>query len=244
MSLIDWDQTEVLTERYLSTMLGRLGSLALYLVQGPVIAVLIVLVWGDSQADRRLEMFLCIAALWIGTLNSCREICSEWPLFYRERAVFLHLTSYALSKLFILALINAVQVAALLWIVHAYVGLAGSKLLLFFTLWLGATAGTSLGLFVSALVPSPDKAVALVPLVILPQLLLSAPFRPGGTPTQSVATLEKLTPLYWCDELFQQILLIPSRLDLGALLTATTACIAAPALLLGAACAVLWFWDE
>lgn len=244
MSWIDWDQTEVLAERYLMAMLGRLGSLALFLLQGPIIAVLILLVWRTAESDPRLELFLCIAAQWIGTLNACREIGGEWALFARERAVFLGIPSYVLSKVLVLVLVNGLQTMAMLWILTHYMGLRGSKLLLFLVLFLASAAGTCLGLLVSALASGPDKAVAAVPLVVLPQLLLSAPFRPSGSPTKVVESLEKVTPLYWSYELYKHVVDLATKPAWGETLGALVACMLVPAALFGATCGALWVQDE
>lgn len=241
---VDWRQAEILADRYFSSLLGRLGSLALFLIQGPVIAALICVVWGEAQADARIELFLCIAALWVGCLNACREICGEWPLYRRERMVFLQIPAYVLSKAVILVGIDALQVVALIWILNHQIGLPGSKLLLLLCLLLAATAGTLLGLVLSALVSGPDKALALVPLAILPQLLLSRPFMPGGTPSPLVATLQKAMPLHWSFELYQEIVRLPKDPHWGALLEALTMCILMLAALYLAACATLWWQDE
>lgn len=239
-----WTQAEILTERYFSSLLGRLGALALFLIQGPVIAGLICLVWKGSKADARLELFLCIAALWVGCLNACREICSERPLYRRERTVFLQIRPYVFSKFLVLSGINATQTFALLWIIHTYVGLAGSKLLLFLTLMVAASLGTLLGLFLSALVSSADKALALVPLAILPQLLLSRPFLPSGSPSALVEKLEKLMPLRWSYEVYKEVLELPKNPDLGALAFNLLVCLALGVALFAFTCLALWSQDD
>lgn len=244
MNWIDWRQTEVLADRYFSALVGRLGSLLLFLIQGPVIAGILSVIWADAQADQRVELFLCIAALWVGTLNACREICAEWPLYHRERMVFLQIPSYVLSKLLILSGINALQTISLLWIIDHNVGLPGSKLLLFLALMLGATNGTMLGLWVSSLVSSADKALALVPLVVLPQLMLSRPFLPSGTQSKLVETLADFTPLKWSFELYQEIVRLPKDPQLGALFQALFLCILILVVLFLAVCATLWWYDE
>lgn len=241
---VDWRQAEILADRYFAVLLGRLGSLALFLLQGPLIALMIVGVWKGSQPDQRLELFLCLAAIWVGCMNACREIVSERAIYRRERMVFLQIRAYVLSKVAILAILDALQAAAMLWIVHYWVGLPGDKLLLFLTLFLGTLMGTVLGLLVSALVSTPDKAVALVPLVILPQILLSRPFSPGRGLKGLVATAEKCMPLRWNHELYRAVVDLRKEWDFGALLTDAGACILITVLLYLATCFALWFWDD
>jgi hypothetical protein len=244
MSWINWQQTETLADRYFTSLVGRLGSLVLFLIQGPVIAAILCVIWADAQADQRVELFLCIAALWVGTLNACREICAEWSLYHRERMVFLEIPAYVLSKALVLTGINALQTLSLLWIIDHYVGLPGSKLLLFLALLLGATGGTMLGLAVSALVSSPDKSLALVPLVVLPQLMLSRPFLPTGTQSGLVNSLANCTPLKWSFELYQEIVRLPKGPHWGDLFQALFLCILIIGGLFLTVCALLWWQDE
>lgn len=244
MTPAEWKQTETLTDRYFTVLMGRPGSLFVLLAQAPFIGGLIVLVWQGARPDGRLELFLCLAALWLGCMNACREIVKERPLYRRERMVFLNVHPYLLSKSFVLAGLGAVQAATLLWIVHRWVGLPGSKALLFAALWLGTLVGSQLGLLLSTLVSSADAAVGLVPLVVLPQILLSRPFLPQGSPEGLVSLLEDFMPLKWIWRLYGEIVQIPKGirwLDLGRALGASLLCLA---LLHGLTALFLWFQDE
>lgn len=244
MNGADWQQCETLTDRYFMVTLGRPGTLLVLLAQAPLIAALIVLVWQGARPDGRLELFLCLAALWLGCMNACREIVKERALYRRERMVFLNLHPYLLSKSFVLAGLGAVQAASLLWIVHRWVGLPGSKALLFGALWLGTLVGSQLGLVVSAVVRSPDAAVGLVPLVVLPQILLSRPFLPEGSPEGVVALIEDFMPLKWIWRLYGEIVQLPKDprwLDLGQALGLSLLCLV---VLHGLSGFLLWFQDE
>lgn len=244
MRVFDWRQTEILADRYFFSLLGRLGSLALFLLQGPAIAAMIVVLWSGTKADARLELFLCIAALWVGTMNACREIVAERTIYRRERMVFLEIPSYVASKVLILGILDAAQAGLLLWIVHHYVGLPGNKLGLFLALWIGALIGTHLGLILSALVNRGDQAVAMVPLVILPQILFSRPFLPSGDLHGAVALCEKGMPLKWIGELYTEIVRLPKDPHLAELAWALLACGGILVALFGLVCFSLWFWDD
>lgn len=244
MIRLDTRQVEVLADRYFSVLMGRLGSLLVFLALGPLIAFMIVLVWADARADVRLELFLCIAAVFTGCMLSCREIVGERSIFKRERMVFLGIPEYVLSKVVILGALDLAQALALVWIVDRWVGLPGNKILLFGVLWLACLAGTMVGLVISGLVSSPDKAVALAPLAILPQILLSKPFLPGGSAAGPVEWARNLMPLTWAHELYQEVVRLPKDPHWGLLLQDLAAALALIVLLFGLACATLWIQED
>lgn len=244
MRWVDWRQTETLADRYFSVLLGELGALLLLLLQAPFIGGVISIVWRGSRVDARLELFMCLAALWLGCMNACREIVKERAVYRRERMVFLQIRAYVLSKVLILAMLNAAQTIALLWIVHRYVGLSGNKAFLFGALFVTSLGGSMLGLSISAFVSSADKAVALVPLVVLPQILFSKPFLPGGSLKGLVNTLEKVMPLKWNYELYQEIVRMPKDPHYHELATALGASLLVVVLLYGLTCFILWFQES
>lgn len=202
MTRIDWKQAELLCERYWEIWWGELGTLLVMVGQAPVIAGLIVTAWRDSKESATLHLFLCLAALWVGCMNSCREIVKELPLYYRERRVGLGIGPYLFSKLWVLGLLDLVAAVLLVGIVNYWVGLSGSKLLLTLVLWLTALTGTALGLFISAVSATSDRAVGLVPLAVLPQILFSKAFLPDAHAAGLARTLENATLLGWSFDLY------------------------------------------
>lgn len=167
-------QAAILTERYLDVMLGDLGTLLLLLAQAPVIALLCVVVWGDVGQDTdSLYFVLTLTAVWCGCINACREIVKERAIFARERLFGLSCSAYVLSKAKVLLALGLVQVVSLLAIVEVKIGLKGALLWQLVALILSAAAGTGLGLLISALARRQERAVAAVPLLILPQILFS-----------------------------------------------------------------------
>lgn len=183
-------QAATLTERYLDVMLGDIQTLLLLLAQAPVIAALCVVVWGDINEDTKsLYFVLTLTAVWFGCINACREIVKERAIFSRERMFGLSVSAYVLSKARVLSGLALVQVVGLLAIVEWKVGLKGSLVWQFLALLLSAVAGTGLGLLISAVARRQERAVAAVPLLILPQILFSEfaiPREAFGTLTETV----------------------------------------------------------
>ena len=189
-------------------LLGEPFTTLILLAQAPLIAGFIVLAWKDAKESATLHLFLCLAALWIGCMNACREIVKERPILRRERKVGLSVLPYVFSKLWVLGVMDLVGCVAMVWMVHQWVGLSGSRLALCMVLWLTALAGTTLGLAVSALSSSSDQAVGLVPLVVLPQILFSKAFLPDGGSAGVSRMLENVTLLGWSYDLFDHTRLL------------------------------------
>lgn len=169
----------ILTRRYVDLILADRRNLALLLGQAPVIGLVVAAVFdvGDGArravAEAQVSFLLVLSAIWFGCLNSAREIVKELPIWYRERAVNLEPLPYLASKLMPLAAIAGLQVAALVATVTLLLDLSGRAWTQGVTLWLAAVAATAMGLMTSAIATSSDKAVAMVPVLLIPQVILS-----------------------------------------------------------------------
>ncbi|MBN1461920.1 MAG: FHA domain-containing protein, partial [Armatimonadetes bacterium] len=169
-------QWRILVQRYWKIKLADTAGTAVLLAQAPVIALLIGLVFGDKGYPEMggVLFMMAIAAIWFGATNSCREIVSERSVYRRERMVNLKIGPYVLSKGFVLGMLLFAQCLILSVIVKAMVGaLPGSILGYTAVLALGGIAGSAMGLLVSAVLSSPEGAMGLVPVTLIPQVLFS-----------------------------------------------------------------------
>ncbi|CAN5896139.1 FHA domain-containing protein [soil metagenome] len=178
-------QLAILTQRYLELILADKRNLALLLIQAPVIGLLLVLVSrGDGLVSGRIEakkliFMLATTGVWFGVINSAREICKEANVLRRERLAGLHAGPYVLSKLVVLTLLVLVQSALLVGVVAAVTKMPAHGVLLpplleiYVTIALAGVAGIALGLCISAIASSPDKATSLIPIVLVPQVLFA-----------------------------------------------------------------------
>lgn len=199
-------QVLTLSGRYLELISRDLRNTAILLLQAPIVALFIVLAVRSDQPERgptsTLLLIMSLSALWFGCSNAAREITKESAIFARERLFNLGVWPYVASKVLVLQLLSLVQVALMLFIVHALRGgytvaepppacvrwgvEACSTLILpgvpgslgrhLLTLYLTALNGIGLGLLVSALAGNSDKAMSLVPLILIPQVLFSGSF--------------------------------------------------------------------
>lgn len=210
-----WKQAFVLMRRGVALKVRDAWNSAILLAQAPVIAVLLVLVFGaasresgDAMKNARADvaaatvLFLMnIAAIWFGCSNAAREIVAEWAVFSRERMVGLRLPAYLASKIGLLGLIGLLQCAILLLIVRygCRVDAPWPSLLAFS--FLSILVGTSLGLLISVLARSSEVAISLVPLAILPMVVLGGVMQPIHQMNQPARTLAQLMPSRWAFEL-------------------------------------------
>ncbi len=198
-------QAGVLAERYFLCLLGDVWSVLLLLAQAPLIGWFCTLVWSDVQEDTpQLRFILCLSAVWFGCINACREIVKERAIVERERIFGLKLSAYVLSKLWVLGGIAAIQVTLLQGTVEWKLHLRGPMVLEIFALWLASLAGVGLGLLVSALARTQERAVFAVPLLILPQILFSEFAIPKQYFSNVVEVVEKLMPVRWAYQVFDQ----------------------------------------
>ncbi len=164
----------------------------------------------DPRYNFMLLYILAITVMWFGCNNAAKEIVKEESIYGRERAVNLGIVPYLGSKFLLLSLVSAVQTLLLLGIVlgglsllhiafgqempatEYRLGFAGE----FGVLALLSMAGVACGLLLSACVSSPDRANALLPYVLIPQIILG-----GGMisvhhePLHGLALV--LSPVYW-----------------------------------------------
>jgi ABC-type multidrug transport system ATPase subunit len=185
-------QMKVLTSRYATVLLQDRKNVALLLGQAPLIGLLLGTVFANGAAqDHRLVVFLmAISAIWFGCINASREVVKELPIYLRERAVNLELFAYLGSKVLVLTALCAVQCLALFMIVSPLTSLHADTGKLLLTLLLTAISGMLMGLVVSALVDTADKAMAIVPVLLIPQVILANIITPLEGFTRTIA--------HWC----------------------------------------------
>lgn len=202
----DSRQLSVLCERYLELILADKWNTLLLLIQAPVIAGLIVIIWRDiDQVTKPLLFVLALSAIWFGTLNACREIVKEKDIFEREWMKGLSLGAYLWSKLAVLSLLGLAQCLCLVFIVNRYIDLGDPPLAHLLVLFPASLAGTGLGLLISAAVTTVDRSLTAVPLLLIPQILFSELLQSHEHSSDFVIFLEKLAITTWTYEGLAQL---------------------------------------
>jgi len=132
-----------------------------------------------SGADAQKTLFImAFAAIMFGSINGAREIVKEAAIYKRERAVNLGLAPYLFSKIIVLGIFSLLQSLLLVFIVNAKAHFTHSILLspfleIYITMALTALAGLMTGLLISAIVPNNDRAMSLIPLPLIPQVIFA-----------------------------------------------------------------------
>ena len=174
-------QTLQLTRRYALLKWRDRQALMVQMAQSPVIGLLAVLLFYKGryapmvmQDDVTPTLFVLMAsAVWFGCSNVAREIVGEAAVFRRERMGSLRPGPYLCSKLIVQGTLVALQVVLLLAILIPLIPLQGGVLRLFGVALLAGWSAMALGLLVSAVARTELQAIQFVPLVILPQIMLS-----------------------------------------------------------------------
>jgi ABC-type multidrug transport system ATPase subunit/pSer/pThr/pTyr-binding forkhead associated (FHA) protein len=153
------------------------------------------------EGAQMLVVMLSLALTQGGTFAAAYEIVKERAIFRRERAVNLKVTAYVLSKFFILGMFAIVQVAGVLMVLALFgvdLDISGAyftdngALELFVTFYLAILASISLGLFISALVPSTDVVLYAILVQLFVQIILGGALFPADLPLISKGTVS-----YW-----------------------------------------------
>lgn len=168
-----------LTRRYLEIKLKDKRNTLLLLAQAPIVAVLLAVIVGNAVNGSQTLFIAAVVAIWFGANNAIREIVSEATIYTRERLVNLKIPSYVLSKFAVLSGIGFIQSLLFVGILAAMDRLSAKDFFsLVLILFLTTLAGISAGLFFSAVVNSTEKAMSVLPLLLIPQLLLSGYIKP------------------------------------------------------------------
>ena len=168
-----------MTRRYLEIKLKDARNTLILLVQAPIVALILAVITDNTPNDGRTIFIAAVIAIWLGANNAIREIVSETAVYARERLVNLKIPSYVLSKFAILSGIGLIQCFLFVLILTAFGRFELTDLpKLTVILYLTLLAGVSIGLFFSALVSSTEKAMSILPLILIPQLLLSGFLKP------------------------------------------------------------------
>ena len=149
--------------------------------------------------------------LWFGCNNAAKEIVKEEAIYGRERAVNLGIVPYLASKFLVLSAVTAVHALLLMVILHGTLELLRVCLpghtvppaqfelgyvAQYGVLVLQAMTGVALGLLLSACVATPDRANALLPYVLIPQMILGGGILNVQTGALYVLAVT-LSPVYW-----------------------------------------------
>ena len=183
----DWNifarQVRILLDRRLRIQLCDMRSLIAIGGQCLLVSLLISFLFGNvnditdvakqASAPATIVFLMVVSCLWFGCNNTAKEIVQERNIYLRERDVNLFPTSYLFSKLLFFGCIGSIQATILFGIVyystHIDISILGGWIMMLFLTFVG----TTIGLCVSIFSKSENVASALVPIIIIPQIILA-----------------------------------------------------------------------
>ena len=210
-----WRQLAILSQRYLATLTRDARNAWMLLAQAPLIAGLIglSLLYGPgdvafTKPKNTILFLLALTAVWFGCSNAVRELVKERPIYLRERMVNLRILPYLASKVAVLGALALAQCVLFLVILDRWFGIPGRFPLLLAGMWLASLVGILLGLAVSALAATADRAMTLLPILLIPQVLFTFPAvqmdmkGPAGV-------IARAMPTWWSFDLLRRVALAP-----------------------------------
>ena len=206
-----------LLSRYIKRKLRDRTSLAIQMAQAPVVAILLGwlffdselphydrdfgIVLGSDQSVYATLFLLAAAGFWFGCSNVARELVSDRAVFRRERMAGLSVLPYLASIYTLQLFLAAVQVFGMILITWVLVGLEPVSFVpAFILLLITAAAGIGLGLLVSSLAPTEVTAIAVIPLILLPQLMLAGYLKVYEEMDALQQAVTHLVPMRWAFE--------------------------------------------
>ena len=133
---------------------------------------------GSGGNAQKILFIMAFAAVMFGCINGAREIVKEVPIYRRERTVNLGIAPYMFSKIAVLGTLCLIQSLILVLLVNLKSPFRVSIFLppfleIYITMALTSLAGLMTGLTISALVPTNDRAMSMIPLALLPQVIFA-----------------------------------------------------------------------
>ncbi len=197
-----WQQFRIFVSRDVMSKLENKQYLFITFLEAPVLALIIgyfTKYFSGSGDDPGIYVFYgndnlvsyifmsIIVALFLGMTLSAEEIIKDGRILKREE--FLHLSrfSYINSKVFIILIISAIQMATFVLIGNSMIELKGMLLRYWLVLFSVSAIANMVGLIVSASLKSIASIYIVIPLILVPQILFS------GTvvPFDKLRTLKK-----------------------------------------------------
>lgn len=169
--------------RYLKTWMRAPVEMLCLFLQGIIIGILVGLCFGSPEPDiiqpdeaaraKQILFSLILAAIWIGATTSVREIVKERRIIIHEGRRRLSALACVMSKFCALTFFSCVGVFLLCVIVLPWTKLPVNAPLLIFSLLLTTAVSVALALLVSAFCSTQEKALTILPVLIIALALFS-----------------------------------------------------------------------
>ncbi|MBX2840571.1 MAG: ATP-binding cassette domain-containing protein [Flammeovirgaceae bacterium] len=179
------NQTVIFAIRDFLSKISNTQYLAINLIEAPLLALILALIIrykGSHDMDYIYRhndnipayILICIiVSLFMGLSVSAEEIIRDRKILKREKFLNLSRSSYLISKLIILFTLSGIQTLSFVLIGNTILEIEGVNLVYWFVLFTVSCHANVLGLNISSAFNSAVTVYILIPLLIIPQLVLS-----------------------------------------------------------------------
>ena len=176
-------QFGVLLRRAFLSKLRNRANLLTTILEAPLLAVLtgMVLRYSESAVYDFASAFhiptylflALVVAMFLGLTNSVDDIIHDRAVLMRERNLDVNLGFYVAAKVLTLGFFAIIQCALFTLIGNALLSLRDGFWIVFTAMFLTAANGAAIGLVISALVAQSKTGILIIPVVLIPQIILS-----------------------------------------------------------------------
>lgn len=179
-------QAAIFTTRDMLSKLSNKQYLLINLLEAPLLALILAFIiryksspYGNEYLFRFNEnipafmLMSIIVALFMGLTVSAEEIIRDRKILKRESFLNLSWNSYLMSKLFILFLLSAIQTFTFVLIGNLILEIREMTFSFWFVLFTTSCMANVLGLNISSAFNSAVTVYVLIPLLLIPQMILS-----------------------------------------------------------------------
>jgi len=178
-----FQQFGVLLRRAFLSKLRNRANLLTTILEAPLLAVLtgMVLRYSESAVYDFASAFhiptylflSLVVAMFLGLTNSVDDIIHDRAVLMRERNLDVNLGFYVTAKVLTLGFFAVIQCALFALIGNALLSLRDGFWIVFTAMFLTAANGAAIGLVISALVAQSKTGILIIPVVLIPQIILS-----------------------------------------------------------------------
>lgn len=165
-------------------MLGRDKMLGvMMLAQSTILGMIVCLTQFQLERLTSLFFFVVVLAIWFGLNNSARDLVRQRKNYVRDRLAGLSPGAYLMAKFSLFLAVGVIQIALLVfvirigssWVLGERIPELHSQsiLLWLLVLLLSYLGGLGLGFLTSSLARTEESAIATIPILVIPQLLIS-----------------------------------------------------------------------
>lgn len=179
-------QSIIFTTRDLLSKLSNKQYLLINLLEAPLLALILAFIikyksspFGNDYLFRfndnvpAFMLMAIIVALFMGLTISAEEIIRDRKILKRESFLNLSWNSYLVSKIIILFLMSAIQTMSFVLIGHLILEIQGMTFAFWFVLFSCSCLANVLGLNISSAFNSAVTVYVMIPLLLIPQMILS-----------------------------------------------------------------------